>query len=111
MLNRGAWNGRQIVSETWIARSIEPRFQAIGYFSGLFFYGYQWWLGRSLAGGQEIKWIAAAGLGGQRLFIVPDLDLVVVTTSGLYGRPLEGNAALDILTNVAIPAALKGVAR
>ena len=43
------------------------------------------------------------GLGGQRIFIVPELDLVVMTTSGLYGRPKEGHGALDILANVIIP--------
>ena len=39
VLDRGAWNGRQIVSADWIAQSVAPRFQAIGYFGGLFFYG------------------------------------------------------------------------
>ena len=46
-----------------------------------------WWLGRSLSGEQEVSWIAALGLGGQRIFIVPSLDLVVMTTSGLYTEP------------------------
>jgi CubicO group peptidase (beta-lactamase class C family) len=103
VLDHGAWNGRQIVPAAWIAESVAPRFQAIGYFGGLFFYGYQWWLGRTLSRGEEIKWIAAMGLGGQRIFIVPDLDLVVMTTSGLYGSPRQGNAALDILYSSVIP--------
>ena len=104
MLDRGAWHGRQIVPAAWIAQSITPRFQAIGYFGGLFFYGQHWWMGRTLAGGKEIKWIAAVGLGGQRLFIVPDLDLVVMTTQGLYGSSRQGHAALDILYSFVIPA-------
>jgi len=103
VLDRGAWNGRQIVSPEWIEQSVRPRFQAIGYFSGLFFYGYQWWMGRSIAGEGEVKWIAAMGLGGQRIFIVPELDLVFMTTSGLYSRPFQGNGALDALTNFIIP--------
>ena len=104
VLDRGAWNGRQIVSPEWIEQSVRPRFQAIGYFSGLFFYGYQWWMGRSISGDGEVKWIAAMGSGGQRIFVVPELDLVVMTTSGLYFRPLQGNGALDALTNFIIPA-------
>jgi CubicO group peptidase (beta-lactamase class C family) len=83
VLDHGAWIGKQIVSADWIAQSVKPRFQAIGYFSGLFFYGQQWWLGRSIVDGSEVKWIAAMGSGGQRIFIVPDRDLVVMTTSGL----------------------------
>jgi CubicO group peptidase (beta-lactamase class C family) len=48
-------------------------------------YGYQWWLGTSPFGaGRTVDWIAAFGVGGQRIFIVPALDLVVVTNAGLY---------------------------
>jgi CubicO group peptidase (beta-lactamase class C family) len=104
VLNRGAWGGKQIVSPDWIEQSVRPRFQAIGYFSGLFFYGQQWWLGRSIAREKEVKWIAAMGSGGQRLFIVPDRDLVVMTSSGLYFRPGQGDGALDMMTNYILPA-------
>jgi CubicO group peptidase (beta-lactamase class C family) len=103
VLNRGAWDGRPIVSPEWIEQSLRPRFQAIGYFSGLFFYGQQWWLGRSMAQEKEVKWIAAMGSGGQRIFIVPDRDLVVMTTSGLYFEPHQGDGALDMLTNYILP--------
>ena len=34
VLNRGTWNGQQIVSADWIEKSITPRFQAAGYFGG-----------------------------------------------------------------------------
>lgn len=103
VLNRGQWNGQQIVSADWIAQSITPRFQAVGNFGSTLFYGYQWWMGRSLAGGKEIKWIAAFGWGGQRIFIVPELDLVMMTTAAQYGQPKEGLAAIDILSNIVIP--------
>jgi CubicO group peptidase (beta-lactamase class C family) len=103
VLDRGAWNGRQIVSSAWVAQSVAPRFEAIGYFGGLFFYGYQWWLGRTLSGDKEVKWVAAMGLGGQRIFIIPDFDLVVTTMSGLYASPRQGVAAIDILYSFVIP--------
>jgi Beta-lactamase class C and other penicillin binding proteins len=103
VLNKGDWNGRQIVSAKWIEQSITPRFQAIGLFGGLFYYGQQWWMGRTLSGDKDVKWIAAMGLGGQRIFIVPELDLVVMTTQGLYGSNRQGHASLDILANFIIP--------
>lgn len=39
VLNKGTWGGTQIVSAKWIEQSVTPRFQAIGYFGGLFYYG------------------------------------------------------------------------
>lgn len=103
VLNRGQWNGQQIVPADWIAQSITPRFQAIGYFGSTMLYGYQWWMGRSFAGDKDIKWVAAFGWGGQRIFIVPELDLVMMTTAAQYGQPKEGVAAIDILSNIVIP--------
>jgi CubicO group peptidase (beta-lactamase class C family) len=105
LLRDGAWNGRQVVPPDWIMQSVIPRFQAVGYFGGTLFYGYQWWMGRSLSQGKEVRWIAAFGWGGQRIFVVPDLDMVVLMTSGLFGRPKEGLAQFDILANVIIPSA------
>ena len=80
VLAGGRWNDRQIVSKAWIDASMTPRLEA----TGPYFYGYLWWLGRSLHDGREIHWAAALGRGGQSIRIVPDLDLVVVVTAGYY---------------------------
>jgi CubicO group peptidase (beta-lactamase class C family) len=80
VLAGGRWNDRQIVSKAWIDASMTPR---LGATSG-FFYGYLWWLGRSLFNGHEIHWAAALGRGGQSIRIVPELDLVVAVTAGYY---------------------------
>ena len=104
VLDKGKWNGRQVVSASWIEESTGPHLQAVGMLGSIFFYGYQWWLGRSLAPHGEVKWIAGIGLGGQRLFIVPDLDLVVMFTSGLYTSPRQGIAAVDALYRFIVPA-------
>jgi CubicO group peptidase (beta-lactamase class C family) len=111
VLNRGDWGGRSIVSPGWVEQSTRPRFQAIGYFSGLFFYGQQWWLGRSIAQETEVKWIAAMGSGGQRIFILPDRDLIVMTTSGLYFQPRQGDGALDMMANFILPSVRDNTAR
>jgi CubicO group peptidase (beta-lactamase class C family) len=97
ILNKGVWNGAQIVSTDWIAQSILPRFQANGYLDGLFFCGRFWWLGRPLSGEREVPCISAMGLGGQRIFIVPSLDLVVTSTSGHYSNARQGVAVLELL--------------
>jgi CubicO group peptidase (beta-lactamase class C family) len=80
VLAGGRWNDRQVVSKAWIDASMTPRMDA----TGLFFYGYLWWLGRSLLNGREVHWAGALGRGGQSIRIVPELDLVVVVTAGYY---------------------------
>jgi len=40
------------------------------------------------------------GLGGQRIFIVLSLDLVVVVTAGMYQSPMHGGVLLGILNRV-----------
>jgi CubicO group peptidase (beta-lactamase class C family) len=80
--DRGRWNGRRILPAWWIDESTTPRINAEGY--GALYYGYQWWLGRSLLNAHELTWIAGFGSGGQRLFIVPGLDLVVAINAFNY---------------------------
>jgi hypothetical protein len=60
-------------------------------------------MGRSLSNGAEVKWLAAMGWGGQRIFVIPTLDMVVMMTAGQFGRPKEGLGQLDLLANVIIP--------
>ena len=100
LLSDGQWNGRQVVPAGWAAESTKPRVNG----SGLFFYGYQWWLGRSLRNGGELTWTAGVGLGGQRLYVVPALDLVVMISSGLYDRPLQFVLPNRIFAEVVLPA-------
>ena len=42
--------------------------------------------------------------GGQRVFVIPSVDLVVVLTAGLYKSPLQGTLTSDILNDVVLPA-------
>lgn len=103
VLARGTWNGKRIVSEAWLDESTSPHVNG----EGLFFYGFQWWLGRSLVRRREIRWVSGVGYGGQRLFIVPDLDLVVVVMAGLYDNPvLQSVPGEVILRRYALSAAL-----
>jgi len=104
VLNGGNWNGRQIVSARWVKESTVAH---IGPADLLYFYGYQWWLGRSLLGkGREVPWICAMGLGGQRIFAVPALDLVEVVTAGLYAERSLGQLPLRIFNRYVLGAIL-----
>ena len=73
-LNRGRVGNAQIVPQAWVEQSFVPRGRSP--ISGNE-YGYGWWI-REMGGHRAYY---AWGFGGQYIFVVPDLDLVVVTTS------------------------------
>jgi CubicO group peptidase (beta-lactamase class C family) len=99
-LNRGEWHGRRLVSESWLQQSTEIRFRGWDQMRDR----YHWWIGHSRSGDKFIDWIAAVGLGGQRIFIVPGRDLVVVTTAGLYRDFAQGLHARSILDDSVLSA-------
>ena len=103
VLNGGNWNGRQIVSQKWVKESTAAH---IGPADLTYFYGYQWWLGRSLVEGREVPWICAMGHGGQRIFAVPALDLVAVVTAGLYADAIHGRLPLVIFNRYVLGAVI-----
>jgi CubicO group peptidase (beta-lactamase class C family) len=75
-----------ILGDGWISESTAAH---IGPADRLLFYGYQWWQGRSLFNGRDMPFVVAIGNGGQRILIVPGLDLVAVITAGHYASPTQ----------------------
>jgi CubicO group peptidase (beta-lactamase class C family) len=73
-LRRGQVNGQQIVPASWIDRSFVPRARS-NWSEQL--YGYGWWI-RPVAGVQTYY---AWGFGGQFIFVIPELDVVIASTS------------------------------
>ena len=75
-LKKGNWNGKQLIPEKWVEESTKMQVKA-DWNPILPGYGYMWWINRF--GGY-----AAFGQGGDYIFVVPKLDLVVVFTGGMY---------------------------
>lgn len=92
MLDGGRWQGRQVVPAAWARAVVAPC--AGGE------YGYHWWSGSLWIDGRQVGWQGALGNGGQRLFIVAALDLVVVTTAGEYNDGTIGRAQRHVLEQV-----------
>lgn len=103
VLDKGKWNGRQIIAESWIGEATSPQVNG----PGSLFYGFQFWLGRSLADRKEIDWIAGIGYGGQRLYIVPSLDLVVLVHAGIYANSKQDWLGSTILNQYVLPAVVR----
>jgi CubicO group peptidase (beta-lactamase class C family) len=77
-LNNGYWNGRNIVSESWVNESTSQQIQAVSHpIYGKFGYGYQWWV-KKVDGCNSFR---AWGRRGQFIVVVPELDLVIAVTS------------------------------
>jgi len=98
VLRNGRWDGRQVVPEDWIDRMTQPLlktdFEQMGEE-----YGYGWYT--KLFDDQTV-W-SAEGLGGNGIYVVPELDLVVVFSGGLMG--MEMLAPYRYLEQYILPAA------
>jgi CubicO group peptidase (beta-lactamase class C family) len=100
-LNGGRARGKRIISEGWTKESLKPRTRST--WSGRE-YGYGWWI--DTLGGHDAYY--AWGHGGQFIFVVPALRLVVATTSLPLpgeGRRDHQHAIHDLMERYLIPAA------
>lgn len=104
VVDKGRWRGKQIVPTEWIAVSARPHistgFKSPPDSSNPLQYGYQWWTGSTASRSRQVPWSAAFGNGGQRIFTVPELDLIVVITSGDYGSAQIAQTVNRLFTRV-----------
>jgi CubicO group peptidase (beta-lactamase class C family) len=82
-LRGGVWEDEQLIPAEWVKASFTehhnfggpPASKTVGY-------GYLWWIMRADPDGKgEEPIYAARGYGGQNIFIIPEHDMIVVTTS------------------------------
>ena len=106
-MNDGKLDGNQIVPELWIEESLQnyngneiPDW----YYTVEMGYGYYWWLGSI----HDYRFFLAAGHGGQIIMNIPDLDMILVTTSESevsWARSDEQyGIILSIISNYIFPA-------
>ncbi|MFD1161717.1 serine hydrolase domain-containing protein [Hwangdonia seohaensis] len=77
-LNKGNWNGKQIVSKRWVTTSTSPLLKDIKpQWRSVTGYGYQWWIPEYSENGKTNIY-SANGYGGQYLMIAPEYNLVIV---------------------------------
>jgi CubicO group peptidase (beta-lactamase class C family) len=87
-LNGGVYNGRRILDESWVEASWTRHSHAgnSDYSPDPNWgYGYQWWR-TAFSDNQDRGWhlFFASGWGSQVIFVLPELDLVMVTTADNY---------------------------
>ncbi|HOI29643.1 MAG TPA: serine hydrolase [Melioribacteraceae bacterium] len=109
VLNKGYWNGEQIVPEEWIAASTKPYVAESDFFD----YGYQWWYRSKrnkswwsdpIRGSKsEHDMFLALGAGGQYIMVIRDLNLVIVTTASDYSRDGMDHQKVPMVIEEVVP--------
>ncbi|MFC2103248.1 serine hydrolase domain-containing protein [Bacteroidota bacterium] len=101
-LQRGNWNDEQVIHESWIDYSTSTK---IG-INHNYEYAFQWWrYSDASTTGQVLQTndvFYADGWGGQFIWVVPHLNMVVVSTGGNFD---DGNQPLYFFRDYVIPAA------
>ncbi len=82
-LGRGVFAGKRVLPDGWVERAWEAR--TTSHWNG-YGYGYYWWSQR--LGGVDARF--AWGHGGQRVYVLPALRVVVVVTAGLRENGRSG---------------------
>ncbi|HYC90212.1 MAG TPA: serine hydrolase [Thermoanaerobaculia bacterium] len=97
--NGGTWSGKRIVSAEWVKQSTSKQ-ETVDEQSD---YGFLWWL--TSWGGQ--KAYSMQGNGGNKVAVLPGLDLAVVITSTNYSTRGMHEQTTKLLTDYVLPAVAK----
>jgi CubicO group peptidase (beta-lactamase class C family) len=89
MARGGLWAGRQILSAAFVSESLTTKSP---------FYGYQWWILNQSYFGQPVPATLAAALGldGQKIYVWPEADLVLVVLTDYAHSANQGYVLSDL---------------
>ncbi len=97
----GRWQGQQLISASWVEASLQRQSEVEGTD-----YGYFWWRPwlnvPTPRGAQRVTMNAAQGNGGQKIYLVPQYQLVAVFTGSNYNA--EGTPPNRIMSRIVLPA-------
>ncbi|MBK8415098.1 MAG: serine hydrolase [Bacteroidetes bacterium] len=90
-LNKGMWNGKQVISEAYVNAAISPASISDGDAPNTI-YGYQWWLTDYM--GTPVFY--ARGILGQYIFVLPSKQLIFVRLGHERGEKDANGELLDV---------------
>ncbi len=102
ILNQGNWRGKQIISKDWIKEISTPRSDERLWNKQ---YGLGWYIQKVSTQAGEIMVISAAGNGGQRIWVIPHLDAVVVATMSNYNSRKQSKVD-ELFATIILPSLL-----
>ena len=99
ILKNGVWDGKQVLPKSWVSQIHETD---INTGTDWLRYGLQFWV---MPYGDNQTAILASGLGGQRMIVIPEYDIVAVFTGwNIYDVPaLHSYKAMNKVINSVIP--------
>jgi CubicO group peptidase (beta-lactamase class C family) len=100
LINKGQWQGKQIVSSTWTSEISKKRFDISKDDPFANSYGYFWFVATKEVDGKKYDCVYASGNGGNLLFVVPSENLVVSLTSSAYGQGYGHYRSRNIFTYI-----------
>ena len=105
MLNKGQWNGVQIISSDWVVESTRAHTTIM---PGLR-YGYQWWRESQAILLESVEPYFAAGYGGQLILVYPDQNMIVVVTGETANHDENTSRFILLRNQYLLPAAYPAV--
>jgi len=101
--NQGAWNGKQILTQEWVTKSLSKQIAI----SESEYYGYLFWNKTYTVDGKNYEVYYSSGNGGNKIFIFKDLPLVIVITSTAYNTAYGHKQTDKIVQDYLLPAVTK----
>ncbi len=89
-LQQGKWNGEQIIPSDWVKESTRSYSKANNPATG---YGFMWWIVTDDFYGMKAGDYYASGYGGQKIFVLPRINTVVVHRINIYVPGIDIQAA------------------
>lgn len=100
--NKGKWNGKQILTEEWVAKSLSKQVKQKNRTNG--FYGYLFWNNIYTVNGKDYEVSYCSGNGGNKIFIFKDIPFVIVITSSAYNLPYAHSDVDKMMVEYILPA-------
>ena len=100
MLNGGLVDGHRIVKRQWIDASMSRQVAISEDDPFADYYGFMWYTKDEPVGTGKIEVHFASGNGGNKIYVVPSLHMVVAITSSAYGHGYGQRRSQEILLRI-----------
>ncbi len=100
VLDKGRSSDKQLISRSWIDRSTASKVAISHADPYADAYGYMWYTRTHQVGTKRIRVHFASGNGGNKIYVIPELETVVAIASAAYGRGYGQRRSQEILLRI-----------